>query len=324
MPDQKKAEEMSIRFQASLVDGTWKMMKKRLGLDFPLNLTFNDLSKRYLEDYVSAYNRDIRNKVSRLKILSSRLGNVPLESLSRSHASKIITWRKAQGSSNKTINRYLALMRHMLSWAVDEGLLETNPIQGMRGLREVEWEGQRPAEEVVDAVFSELDPRVDPLFTFLRETGCRREEGLSFKHHPVDHGRAEAVFWSNTKNGKSRRVPLTEEALDAIRRMPKASEYVFYHPSSLTRWYDCRKPWEDARERAGHPWLRVHDLRHAYGIRLAEQGCPMHFISEVMGHRSVDFTRKMYARFSPESASRAVLRVLEGGKKGTNRAQKII
>ena len=57
--------------------------------------------------------------------------------------------------------------------------------------------------------------------------------------------------------------------------------------------------------------LRIHDLRHAYAIKLAESGCPMHFISEVLGHSSTEFTRKRYARFSPESASRAVLRVLE-------------
>ena len=42
-----------------------------------------------------------------------------------------------------------------------------------------------------------------------------------------------------------------------------------------------------------------------------EDGCPMHFISAMLGHHSVRFTAKRYARFSPESASRAVLRVLE-------------
>jgi hypothetical protein len=40
----------------------------------------------------------------------------------------------------------------------------------------------------------------------------------------------------------------------------------------------------------------------------------MHYISEVMGHHSIDFTRKNYARFSPDSASRSVLRVLQGRK----------
>lgn len=70
------------------------------------------------------------------------------------------------------------------------------------------------------------------------------------------------------------------------------------------------KPWAQARKKVDSV-LRIHDLRHAYAIKLAESGCPMHFISEVLGHSNTDFTRKRYARFSPESASRAVLRVLE-------------
>jgi integrase len=74
------------------------------------------------------------------------------------------------------------------------------------------------------------------------------------------------------------------------------------------------KEWRLCRER---------HKRHAYGIKLAELGCEMHFISEVMGHHSIDFTRRMYARFSPQSASRAVLRVLQGGKNGTNLAHGI-
>ena len=40
-----------------------------------------------------------------------------------------------------------------------------------------------------------------------------------------------------------------------------------------------------------------------------------------MGHHSMDYTRKQYAGFSPESASRAVLPVLEGEKNGTELAQ---
>jgi hypothetical protein len=49
----------------------------------------------------------------------------------------------------------------------------------------------------------------------------------------------------------------------------------------------------------------------------------MHFISEVLGHHSIDFTRQQYAKFSPQSAARAVLRVLEGAKNGTDLAQAV-
>ena len=87
---------------------------------------------------------------------------------------------------------------------------------------------------------------------------------------------------------------------------------IFYHPTTLKPWNpdSVAIPWERARKKANSS-LRIHDLRHAYAIKLAESGCPMHFISEVLGHSSTEFTRKRYARFSPESASRAVLRVLE-------------
>jgi hypothetical protein len=41
----------------------------------------------------------------------------------------------------------------------------------------------------------------------------------------------------------------------------------------------------------------------------------------VLGRHFIDYTRKQYAGFSPESASRAVLPVLGGGKNGTELAQ---
>ena len=98
------------------------------------------------------------------------------------------------------------------------------------------------------------------MFTLLRETGCRREEALSLKPSQIhlSGNPPVVVFRDNTKNGKSRQVPPTGKAVDAIKKMPKiASNYVFYHPESLTRWHDCRKLWENARVAAGFPWLRI-------------------------------------------------------------------
>jgi integrase len=69
--------------------------------------------------------------------------------------------------------------------------------------------------------------------------------------------------------------------------------------------------------------MRVYDHRHAYAIKLAEGGTAMHFISEVLGHSSTEFTREQYARFSRDSASRAVLKVLKGGENGTKLTQAV-
>ena len=326
MPDEKKANEISLRFQSARVDGTWRELRKKLGMEERNQvMTFEEFGSVYLEEYVKSYNRAYKGKASRIRILGQKLGRIPIDSIQSQNITQFVNWRKRKNLNNRTINRDLIVLGHMLSWGVREHYLESNPLPEIQKLREIQWVGQRPTEEVLDAVFEELDPRVVPLFIFLRETGCRLEEGLSVKHFQISLTTTPPVivFSDNTKNGKDRQVPLTQRAIAAIQSMPKASKYVFYHPESLTRWKNCRKLWNATREKAGYPWLRIHDLRHAYAIRLAEAGCEMHFISEILGHHSIDFTRKQYAKFSPQSAARAVLRVLEGGKNGTNLAQAI-
>ena len=321
VPNVKTANEISIRFQAARVDGTWAELRRKLDMDRKTqSMTFKEFGKLYLEEYVASYNRAYKVKASRIRILGRRLDGIPIDTLQPQHVTQFVSWRKGQKVTNRTINRDLIVLGHMLRWGTRERYLETNPLPEIQKLREIQWVGQRPTDEIIDAVFARLDLRAVPLFTFLRETGCRREEALSLGHDQVSltSNPPVVVFSDITKNGRNRQVPLTREAIAAIESMPRASGYVFYHPESLTRWHSCRDAWEEARIAAGFPWLRIHDLRHAYGIKLAERGVPMHFISEVMGHHSVDFTRKQYARFSPESASRAVLRGLEGGRISTN------
>jgi len=149
----------------------------------------------------------------------------------------------------------------------------------------------------------------------MRETGCQREEALSFRHWQIQPRQQMVVFSHGTKSGKYRYVPLTEAALEAVKALPPLDDckYVFYNPGSKDRWFDCKKPWEDAREAAGVPSLQMKDLRRHYAIQLAESGAEMHDIQQVLGHASVATTEKHYAQFSPEHSSRRGLKVLQGG-----------
>jgi integrase len=260
-----------------------------------------------------------------LDIIKRNFSSLPIDSITAQHVDKFISSRRKDGVGNRTINRDLAVLSHMFAWAIKREYLEQNPVDKIERLEEIEWVGERPDESIVDRIIQQVTPRAIPVFSFIRETGCRRGEAITLKHSQVDFARAIVTFHANTKNGKSRQVPLTEAALIAISSVPRHGETVFYHPDTLKKWTgdSIAIPWERARARvmvgegdqAKPSGLRIHDLRHAFGIKLAEQGCPMHYISEVMGHHSIDFTRKHYARFSPESASKAVLRVLEGRQK---------
>lgn len=315
--DEATARRINKKIEVAMDDEEriWKKLRKELRLEGGILQGLSEFADLYYSSYVLNHNRSSKSKKSRLEIIKRHFSSIPIDSVTPQHIDKFVSARRKDGAGNATINRDLSVLSHMFSWAITREYLEVNPCDKVERLEEIEWVGERPDESVVDLIFQRLNPRVVPVFAFMRETGCRRGEAITLRKSQLDFARAVVTFHRNTKSGKSRQVPLTESALVAVSAMPTNGESIFYHPDTLKKWTgdSVAIPWEKAREEA-KSGLRIHDLRHAYGIKLAEQGCPMHFISEVMGHHSVDFTRKHYAKFSPESASRAVLRVLEGRK----------
>ena len=319
MPDRATAEKINKKIEVACADEVriWKKLRVELGLESGGALTFAGLAKRYLDQYVRQYNRAIRYKEIMIGFMIDDFGGRPA-GIDQPTANAFFSRLRAKGLKPASINRYIATLRHMMSWAVDQGILDVDPLARLKKMRELEWVGERPDDGKIDAIFANIDPRALPIFVFIRETGCRRGEAVSLRHDQIDFVRRIVTFTGDTKSGRSRQVPLTDAALKAISDMPANGSHIFYHPNTLNPWRGdtLLHTWERAR---GKSKLRIHDLRHAYAIRLAESGCAMHYISEMLGHLSgVDFTHHRYARFSPESATRAVLYALEGHKTGTD------
>ncbi len=315
MPDESTARQINKKIEVSIVDEDriWTRLRKNLHLDPGGSVTFSDLADHYFNQYVKSYNRDVRVKKSRLQILKTFFRSQSIETMSPQYLARFIAFKKQEAAKSATVNRYLALIRHMMHWAGEQGIIESNPLGKIEKLKEPEWIGIRPDESLIDHIFDRLDSRVLPAFVFLRETGCRRGEAIRLKLDQIDFTHQVAQFRGDTKSGRGRQVPLTEKALWAVQALPQCASTVFYHPTSLNPFTGDGLAWLWDKAR-GDIKLRIHDLRHAFAIRLAEEGCPMHYISEVLGHSSLEFTRRRYARFSPESASRSVLRILEGRK----------
>ncbi len=124
------------------------------------------------------------------------------------------------------------------------------------------------------------------------------------------------VFSEDTKSKKYRYAPSTEAALKAVNVFPSIDgcPYVFYNLQSKDRWHDCRKPWEQAREKVGLPEIQVKDLPRHFTSDLAENGANMHDIQQVLGHASVATTERHDAQLSPMHSAKKILRVLQGGK----------
>jgi integrase len=317
-----KAEELLLRVKLAEIDGTWPGLRAALvggKGDDAVSLArspFELVADRYLNDHVMVHNKSFASKRSFLKRFKERWGTKPFRSIKLADIDGYVSDRQRVGVVDATINRELACFSHMYTWARKRGFVASNPMDDFEKLKEQEWAGPKPSDEVIESVFECLDSRFVPIFRFIRETGARRGEVLALQHWQVDRTRRLVEFAKRTKNGKNRLVGLTDlalEALDAVPPMP-GCPYVFYNPGTKTRWHDCRAPWEAAREAAGFPWLRMRDLRPAFAIEVSEYGGDMHFLQSVLGHSSVAVTEKHYAKFSPESAARRTLKLIEGGR----------
>jgi len=313
-----QAKQLLDRINASIADGTWQDFKEQLKLRDRGTLTLKEFSGIYMEEYSKSRNKvssQIRKGVA-FKFLNQYLGNMNLEAISPAHLHKYVRDRKSKGRADATVNREITILKHLLNYAAECEVIESNPVEKFKRLREEQKERPRFTEDQVQKVIDAVRPDCRPLFTFIRETGCRREEALSLQHWQIQQESGLVVFSEDTKSKRYRYAPLTDEALQAVKTLPRLKDcvYVFYNSKTQDRWSDCRKPWEQAREKVGLPEIQVKDLRRHYAINLAENGADMHDIQQVLGHSSVVTTERHYAQFSPNHSAKKILKVLEGGK----------
>ncbi len=294
-------------------------------MSYMVNGGLKSFSKVYISDSAKVRNRKKtwKRKQTSLDALISFMEKWRLQDVSTHLLEMYVKQRLEEGKSAGTINKDLTVLKHLLTYAVMRGVIDSNPIEKFKNLKEDQKERPRFTEQQIQAIIGAARPDCTPIFTFIRETGCRRDEALSLQHWQVQADSQQVVFSHNTKSRRYRYVPLTEVALEAVNALPRVEScpFVFYNLKSKDRWCDCRKPWEQVRKKAGVPELQVKDLRRHFAIKLAESGASMHDIQQVLGHASAVTTEKHYAHFSPEHSSRKILKVLEGGKQTGNKTE---
>jgi site-specific recombinase XerD len=317
-PNKRLAEEVDAEIRVAKGNGTWRELKNRLARGANARrLTLQEFADRYLEEFCKTHNRAWQRKRDSIKALKTKLGAIEIEALDANHVARFISWRKDQGRSNGTINRDLSCLKHMLNYAVKLELIKENKVNKVDKLPEILRFRPKFTDQQVDHFFACAEPRIRPMFGFMRETGCRLQEAMMLKHAHVLQDERRVVFTDNTKSGRFRVVPMTEECdrwIDSMAPLP-GCPYVFYNPRKKRRWKNCRKLIDKTIKASGLEGFLIKDLRRHYGTVLAENGAEMHVVQAMLGHSSVTTTEKYYAHFSPQSASHRALQVLEGRKK---------
>ena len=202
-PNRTQARQLLDRIDASIADGAWRKFKSQLTLRGRGFVILQDFSQTYLEEYAQPRNKrsSVNRKRVAIRYLNQFMGELELESVTPAQAHKCIQRRKSHGLSGATINRELTVLIHLLTYATECGVIDSNPLERFKKLREDQKERPRFTDaevETLQAARSECRP----LFRFLRETGCRREEALSLQRWQVQEAARLVVFCEDTKSRK--------------------------------------------------------------------------------------------------------------------------
>ncbi len=258
-------------------------------------------------------------------------------------------WRSEQlkgGKVGTTINRDVTSLKACLSRAVEWGVLDENPLRKLRPIRTDNLSRARylTADEELSlrkalrerdeqlchrresgnkwrrarhqALLPDLSGRcfsdyLHPMVLLTMNTGLRRGEVLQLKWLDVDLLQRKVVIrGDNAKSGKTRYVPLNDEALSTLQCwQPNAEAFSWVFPAhDGGRMMSIKTSWKRVLRNAAITDFRWHDLRHHFASRLVMKGVDLNTVRELLGHSDLAMTLR-YAHLSPEHKADAVAKL---------------
>lgn len=279
---------------------------------------FNELADLYVENF-GTQKAFPTSKRYLLAVVKSHFGEKKLSKITYLDLETYRNNRKAtptMGGKPRTdasVNREMALIGHMLNKAVEWGLLENSPFR--KGKRLMFKENNQRlrflADTEIDTLLDACSPHLRPIAEIALHTGMRRGEVLGLKWEQVRNG---FIYLKETKSGKSRQIPINDQAARVFRDLRKKNQlkspYVFCDAKG-NRFYEVKRSFTSACKKAGLEDFRFHDLRHTFASHLVMNGVGLKAVQELLGHADLTMTMR-YAHLSQGhlQAAVAVLNVL--------------
>jgi Site-specific recombinase XerD len=266
--DKRLAEAILGKVRSQIVEGVF--FEKSLEQD----RTFEDMMTRYMAErsILKAPKSRIRD-ASALKHLLPMFGEQLLGHITPKRVAEYKVQRRLEGAAPATTNKELQLMRHAFNLA----------------MREWEWCRENPMHRVsLEQVRNEVD----------RWLTADEEDRLLAASSPW-------LQEMKSKNGTRRTIPLNATVYDLLATKQAAagasSGPVFKTPLGHTLQVRFLvREFCEARDRAGIPDFRFHDLRHTFATRLVQRGIDLYKVQRLLGHKTSTMTQR-YAHHSPES-----------------------
>lgn len=230
-------------------------------------------------------------------------------------------WCDRQTSGNKRLGNVQSVLRAALSAAMDDDLIETNPLYGWKYERK---EAPKPTDDIdpfdADEQIAILNACRDPQHRFLIQfafwTGLRTSELVALQWGDIDWrrgivriSRAKTQAADEAETPKTRRgtrdVKLLSPALAALESQKVhsflAGKEVFLNPLYGQPWEGDQairnSAWTPAIRRSGVRYRNPYQTRHTYASMMLTAGESPIWLAQQMGHSDTAMIFRNYGRW---------------------------
>ncbi len=213
-----------------------------------------------------------------------------------------------------TANRAIELLKAVINKGKKWGLFDgNNPCCGIEKYKLKPRQRFLESEELprlLKAIDDEPDETIRDFIWILLSTGVRKTNVLEMRWDQLDLPNA---IWTipDTKNGTSQTILLTEKELEILNRRHSSKRdfrWVFAGKGACGHLVDPKKGWQRILTRAKIDDLHIHNLRRSLDSYMAMTGASLSVIGNVLNHKDVSTTRRVYAQ-SAREAERAARQI---------------
>lgn len=277
--------------------------------------TFAQFAERFMATYAPTNNKasEVESKKGILRVhLLPTFGALPLDRIGVAEVEGYKARKLTANMARKSINNQLTVLRKILATAVEWRVIASVP--QIKWLKTAAPEFDFLTFEEASQLISAAAPDWRAAVTIAIRTGLRQGElrALRWSDVDLDAGRivVRRAVWrdiiSTPKNGRAREIPLSKQAVAALREHPRRGEVVFSAPDgTMLSKGAMRWPLWNACKGAGLRRIGWHVARHTFASHLVMRGAPLKAVQELMGHSTIEMTMR-YAHLSPDARRDAV------------------
>jgi integrase len=317
--------------------------------DFPLT----ELREQFLRHCRQALKTSTADRYEiSLDTILPRLGAVRVSQITLDAVLVYRGERLAEGVCPRTVNIDVGSVKTMLTWACKHRLIGSNPLAPLKPLRhDNPKEGRALSSDEVSRLLAKSSPHWRDIWYAFLVTGMRKEELASLTFRDIDwEGRELIVRGGVAKNHKERRIPIDAGLWDILKKQqdgrqdrlpgrgktPKLTKQTQAKFTADHVFVSTQNTPLSHRSGPYHAFLRccakagipvktfnaegrvvehvdLHSLRRTFATSLISAGADPKSVQELLGHRTLDMTMRIYAKVHTQTKRQALGRLPYGG-----------